>query len=73
MCVSCSQPNGGNLTGGGTGNVPATTSYVPFGGGGGGFGGAGFRTAGIDVGLVMGAALGFVGLVVGGFVAMSSH
>lgn len=63
-------PNGANLTGGGTGDSPATTSYVPFGGGGGTFGAA-FRAATVDGGIVAGVLVGFVGVVFGAYVTVS--
>lgn len=51
------------MTGGGTGNSPATTSYVPFGGGGGTGFGAAMRSA--SPGALAGVVLGFVGVAIG--------
>jgi hypothetical protein len=56
------QANGANLTGGGTGDSPAQTSYAPFNGGG--FG-AGFKVANLDTGLAVGIIAGFAGIMFG--------
>lgn len=57
------------MTGGGTGNSPATTSYVPFGGGGGTGFGAAMRSA--SPGALAGVILGFVGVVFGAVMTLA--
>ena len=54
------------MTGGGTGNGVPTTSYVPFGGGGGGLGAGSRSAAPVSSGAIFaGVVFGLVGVVLG--------